>query len=73
MHVEFSRKIAFVEIWITDRDLIFNDTVDGEDKLIVAGTSIGTAKVFDDETWALIEAGKITGFSIGGRSKVIPV
>jgi len=39
---------------------------------VVAGTAIGTAKVLDDEVWNLVKAGKINGFSIGGRSKVLP-
>lgn len=68
-HIEFNRKIAFVEMFLVNDDrggMIMNG------KEIVNGTAMGTAKVFDDEVKNLIRAGRITGFSIGGRSRVIP-
>ena len=67
-HIEFNRKIAFVEMFLVNDDrggMIMNG------KEIVNGTAMGTAKVFDDEIKNLIRAGRITGFSIGGRSRVI--
>ena len=70
MHTEFNRKIAFVEIFIVNDDRGFM-LING--KKVKNGTAVGTAKIFDDEVWALVKTGKITGFSIGGRSKVIPL
>ena len=64
MHQEFNRKVAFVEIWIAPMDMVL------EGRNIKAGTAIGTAKVFDDEVWALVKSKKIRGFSIGGVSSV---
>lgn len=64
-HTEFNRKIAFVEIYIAPVDFVLNK------RKIIKGTAVGVAKVFDDEVWSLVQAKRITGFSIGGRSKVI--
>ncbi len=66
MHVEFSRKLAVVETYCAPVDFI----LDG--RAVKAGTWIMTMKVLDDEVWALVEAKKINGFSIGGRSKMRP-
>ena len=66
MHVEFNRKIAFVEMYLAPVDFVMNG------REITKGTAIGTAKVFDAEVWSLVKADKITGFSIGGRSRVDP-
>lgn len=63
MHTEFNRKIAFVESYIAPTEFKLGD------RTIKEGTWVGVAKVFDDEVWSLVEAGKIRGFSIGGRSK----
>ena len=63
MHVEFSRKLAVVESYVSPIDFELNG------RMITKGTWIMTMKVFDDESWALIKSGKITGFSIGGRAK----
>lgn len=68
-HIEFNRKIAFVEMFLVNDDrggMIMNGIE------VVNGTAIGTAKIFDEEVKNLVRAGRITGFSIGGRSKVIP-
>lgn len=67
MHQEFNRKIALVETFIAPVDFALNK------RDIVKGTWVMTVKVFDDEVWNLVKAGKITGFSIGGRSRAIPV
>lgn len=65
MHVEFNRKIAVVESYTAPVDF----TIEG--RAVVKGTWILTVKVFDDEVWNLVKAGKITGFSIGGRARLI--
>lgn len=64
MHSDFSKKLAFVESFIAPVDFVFSN-----DTKISKGTWIGVLKVFDDEAWALIKMGKVTGFSIGGMSK----
>lgn len=66
MHVEFNRKIALVESYMAPVDFELNG------RMVTKGTWVMTVKVFDDEIWSLVKAGRITGFSIGGRSKVIP-
>jgi len=70
MHTEFNRKIAFVEMFVVNDDRGF--MMMNKEK-VMNGTAMGTAKIFDDEVKALVRSGKITGFSIGGRSKVIPL
>ena len=65
MHADFERKIAVVESYIAPIDFDFNK------RKIVAGTWMITVKVFDDEVWGLIKAGKIRGFSIGGQARLI--
>lgn len=66
MHVDFSRKAAVVETFTAPVDFEMNG------RTITKGTWVMTMKVFDDEVWALVKTGKITGFSIGGRSKSKP-
>lgn len=66
MHTEFNRKIALVESYMAPVDFTLNK------REIKEGTWIMTVKVFDDEVWALVKAKRITGFSIGGRSRSIP-
>lgn len=41
--------------------------------LVKSGTWVMTVKVFDDEIWAGIKRGDLTGFSIGGFAKRIPL
>lgn len=66
-HMDFSRKMAVVETFIAPVDMVING------RTITKGTWVMTMKVFDDEVWNLVKAGKITGFSIGGHSKSRPV
>lgn len=66
-HVEFTRKMAVVETFLAPVDFEMNG------RMIIKGTWVMTMKVFDDEVWSLVKTGKITGFSIGGRSKSRPV
>lgn len=65
-HMDFSRKMAVVETFIAPVDMVING------REITKGTWVMTMKVFDDEVWNLVKAGKITGFSIGGHSKSRP-
>lgn len=67
MHTEFNRKIALVESYLAPVDFTLNE------RAIKAGTWVMAVKVFDDEVWSLVKAKRITGFSIGGRSRSIPV
>lgn len=65
MHVDFSKKIAVVESYIAPVSFELNK------RQVVEGTWMVTVKVFDDEVWNLIKAGKIRGFSIGGEARLI--
>jgi len=67
MHTEFNRKLAVVESYIAPVNFEMNG------RPIKKGTWVAVVKVFDDEVWNLVKAGRITGFSIGGRSRSIPV
>lgn len=65
MHVDFSKKIAVVESYIAPV------TFEISNRQVIEGTWMVTVKVFDDEVWNLIKAGKIRGFSIGGEARLI--
>lgn len=65
MHSDFTRKLAVVESYIAPVDFTLNE------RKVVKGTWMATMKIFDDEVWNLIKAGKIRGFSIGGRARLI--
>lgn len=67
MHTEFNRKIALIESYTAPVDFTIGE------REIKAGTWVMAVKVFDDEVWSLVKANRITGFSIGGRSRSMPV
>jgi len=56
-----------VESWIAPVDFVLN----GE--TVKAGTWLLTVKVFDDEMWSAVKKGELTGFSIGGLARRVPV
>lgn len=57
-------RFALVESWIAPLDLTIGTTQ------IKAGSWIMTVKVLDAAVWKLVKAGKIKGFSIGGKATV---
>jgi len=63
MHKEFDRRFKLIENYIAPTDLILGK------QHITKGSWIMTVKVYDDEVWAMIKEGKITGFSIAGKGK----
>ncbi len=56
-----------VESWIAPVDQV----IAGVD--IAAGTWLLTVKVFDDELWQQVKQGTLTGFSISGFARRVPV
>ena len=63
MHSEMNRKLRLIENYLAPTDMTLGK------QFIVKGSWIMTTKVYDDEIWQLIKAGKITGYSIAGRGK----
>lgn len=60
-------KVKILESWIQHEDT----TINGD--LIKAGTWMLAVRVQDDELWAKVKVGEITGFSIGGVATSTPV
>jgi hypothetical protein len=65
MHKFFNVKFELLESWIAPHDVVVNDSQ------IKKGSWIITVKVLDDKVWKNVKEGKLTGFSIGGKAKVI--
>lgn len=62
-HKHTTPNVKLVESYIAPIDMKIGK------KLISKGTWLITVKVLDDQIWAAVTAGKITGFSIGGMAK----
>lgn len=60
-------KLALVESYVAPNGIVLGA------KTVKQGSWIMTVKVLDGEVWKKVKDGKITGFSIGGRAKVVPV
>ena len=59
-------KLALVESYVAPSGIVLGA------KTIKQGSWIMTVKVLDADLWKKVKEGKITGFSIGGRAKVVP-
>jgi DNA adenine methylase len=60
-------KVKILESWIQRDD----SNIGGQ--LVKAGTWMLAVRVLDDELWAAVKDGRITGFSIGGTGKRLPL
>ncbi len=60
-------QLELVESYIAPMDMVIGS------KTVKAGSWIMTMRVLDMKLWKKIKDGEITGFSIGGIAKVIPV
>ena len=60
-------QLALVESWITPMNLVIGVNS------VKQGSWIMTVKVLDSKIWEKVKQGAITGFSIGGKARVIPV
>lgn len=60
-------KMALVESYVAPNGIVLGA------KTVKQGSWIMTVKVLDKELWKKVKDGKVTGFSIGGRAKVVPV
>lgn len=59
-------KLALVESYIAPNGIVLGA------KTVRQGAWIMTVKVLDAAVWKKVKDGKIAGFSIGGRAKVVP-
>jgi hypothetical protein len=67
-HSSFPKgKLALVESYVAPNGIVLGV------KTVKQGSWIMTVKVLDAAVWKNVKDGKITGFSIGGRAKVVPV
>lgn len=57
-------RFALVESYVAPHDFVLGDTI------VTTGSWVMTVKVLDSKIWAMVKAGKITGFSIGGKARV---
>lgn len=60
-------KVKILESWIQREDTV----IGGQN--VIAGSWLMAVRVLDDEIWAAVKDGRITGFSIGGTGKRTPV
>jgi|WetSurMetagenome_2_1015567.scaffolds.fasta_scaffold67518_1 DNA adenine methylase len=60
-------KVKILESWIQRDSTLLND------QPIKAGTWMLAVRVLDDELWAKVKDGSITGFSIGGTGRRTPI
>ncbi|TXH17455.1 MAG: hypothetical protein E6R03_03880 [Hyphomicrobiaceae bacterium] len=65
--VYINDKVSILENYIVQADFTIGD------QLIKAGTWMMTMKIHDDDIWAAVKDGRITGFSIGGRGVRVPI
>lgn len=67
-HTTFPKgKLALCESYVAPNGIVLGA------KTVKQGSWIMTVKVLDAELWKKVKEGKITGFSIGGKAKVVPV
>jgi hypothetical protein len=71
MHKDFSRSFDLLESYLAPVDFTL-ETPRGVEK-VKKGSWICTVRVNDDQVWDQVKKGEITGFSIGGVGRRIPV
>jgi 2'-5' RNA ligase len=64
LHKRWDKRLELVESYITP--VMFSL----EGKTLAKGTWMMTCRVVDDDAWAAVKRGELTGFSIGGIAKV---
>lgn len=64
MHKSFKENFELYESWIAPSEMVLKKNI------VKKGSWIITVKVKDSKIWKMIEDGKITGFSIGGKAIV---
>jgi hypothetical protein len=58
-------KLALVESWLSPMEMAIGT------KTVKQGSWIMTVKILDKKLWEKVKKGEITGFSIGGKAKVV--
>lgn len=67
-HTTFkAKRLALAESFIAPMDMVIGN------KLVKQGSWVMTVKILDKALWKKVKDGDITGFSIGGKAKVIQV
>lgn len=64
-HKNFNKKFELLQSFVAPTDFVLNS------KTIKAGSWVMKVKVVDAKVWKLVKEGKITGFSIGGKARVV--
>lgn len=64
-HKNFSKKFELLQSFIAPTDFVLNSTT------VRAGSWVMKVRVVDAGVWKLVKDGKIKGFSIGGKAKVV--
>lgn len=65
MHTNFSKKFELLQSYIAPSDIVIGTTI------IKKGSWIMKVRVIDAKVWKLVKEGKVTGFSIGGKARVV--
>jgi DNA adenine methylase len=65
MHKDFKQRFELVECYITPQDLKINGVE------VPEGSWVITVRVLDKDVWAKVKKGELTGFSIGGKARVV--
>lgn len=66
-HKVFKKNFDLLESYVTPQDIVIGKQV------AKAGSWVMSVKVLNDDIWTLVKNGQITGFSIGGRAKSLPI
>ena len=66
-HLAATDTFEFAESYIAPTDFVLGD------KFVKKGTWLATVQCLDDDLWALIKSGEITGLSIGALGVKTPV
>lgn len=72
MFLQHRKKIAKKDFDIVEDYIVKEDTKIG-DKDVKKGSWILSVKILSSDIWAEVKAGKLTGFSIRGMAKRVPV
>lgn len=65
MHKDFKQRFELVECYITPQDLKINGVE------VPEGSWVITVRVLDKDVWDKVKKGELTGFSIGGKARVV--
>lgn len=65
MHKNFNKKFELLQSFVAPADIVLGNTI------VTKGSWVMKVRVIDANVWKLVKDGKIRGFSIGGKAKVV--